>query len=487
MNGQKFPLWLLSILMALALLLPAAAQPASGQPGAVAALDPLQGLIQVRGADAPEDAWETITRVRLVAEGEWVRTDHVGEAVLTFFEGNETTILPNTLIKVAKFDIDVNGASMVTIEQPVGDTVHEIDPNLSPKPQYEVYTPSAVITVRGTNFWANGTPLSATNINLYDGILETKGIDPSATIGSPVFISAGQSLLISDLGQPGVPQNQVQPPPDPPPAPLAPATCGNGTCETDEQQNNSCALDCQTFPGCGDGQCDLAGLEGPVTCPADCVPAMRVTTTEDGGTADEPQPTGIPCTVSTATYVDLRVGPGFNRGVRGSVPLNIDIPVIGKYTDAQAFLWWKIQPPGYLPAEADRYWVLESDVTEAGDCALVPDAPPSGVVAPPPPAQPTAAPGITPSPGMTPVTPVSISFYADRYVIDYYLDKDPCATIYWDVEGIDRVYFEGNGVVGHSSQKVCPRQTTTYTLLVYLLDGTSTTRTVTIVVDFSSG
>jgi hypothetical protein len=217
---------------------------------------------------------------------------------------------------------------------------------------------------------------------------------------------------------------------------------------------------------------------------------MRIQT---GGqpTPTGPQPTGLACTVNTATYVDLRVGPGFNRGVRGSVPINVDIPVIGKYTDAQGFLWWKIQPPGYLPAEADRYWVLESDVTEAGDCALVPDAPPSGVVAPPPPPQPSAAPQATPAPGVTPsitpMTPVSISFYADRYIIDYYLDKDPCATIYWDVEGIREVYFEGRGVVGHSSEKVCPRQTTTYTLLVYLLDGSTTTRTVTITVDFSSG
>jgi hypothetical protein len=39
-----------------------------------------------------------------------------------------------------------------------------------------------------------------------------------------------------------------------------------------------------------------------------------------------------------------------------------------------------------------------------------------------------------------------------------------CTTIRWDVEGVETVYFNGKGVVGHGSQQVCIFQATTYTL-----------------------
>jgi len=42
-------------------------------------------------------------------------------------------------------------------------------------------------------------------------------------------------------------------------------------------------------------------------------------------------------------------------------------------------------------------------------------------------------------------------------------------------------------VVGHGSRRVCPVETTTYTLRVLLLDGSTEYRYVTITVDFSSG
>ncbi|MEO8396308.1 MAG: LysM domain-containing protein, partial [Chloroflexota bacterium] len=44
-----------------------------------------------------------------------------------------------------------------------------------------------------------------------------------------------------------------------------------------------------------------------------------------------------------------------------------------------------------------------------------------------------------------------------------------CTNIYWDVDNIKAVYFEGQGVAGHGSQQECLRKPTTYTLLVILL------------------
>jgi len=39
-----------------------------------------------------------------------------------------------------------------------------------------------------------------------------------------------------------------------------------------------------------------------------------------------------------------------------------------------------------------------------------------------------------------------------------------CTTLHWDVEGVNMVYLNGTGVVGHGSQQVCIKQTSQYTL-----------------------
>lgn len=466
------------LLILSALVFAATTPTAMGQPGAVAALDPLQGLVQYRPADSAEGAWQTVTRVQLVAEGDWIQTDNLGLAEVAFFEGNIVEILPNTRIRIGKFDFADDDSPVITIEQSVGDMRHQIDQVLDAESQYEVHTPSAVITVRGTDFWSGATWQSESDVDVATGIVEIKGVDLAGIIGPPNFIGQNQSLQVMSDGQPGLP-GEFDPPDYPPDAPLAPETCGNAICEPGEEA--LCAVDCQPPATCGNGICELESLEGPVTCEVDCVPALRLTIEGDTG-PDEPQATGLPCTIRTSRGdIDLRVGPGFNRGIRGNLPPNMDIPVVGQFTDDQGNLWWKVQPPGYLIAEADRYWVLSDDVEETGDCDLVPDASPSGIVAPRPPAQPTPEPGDTPSPRETPGTPYFISFYADTYSLDY----GKCATIYWSVEGIQAVYYQGRGVVGHSESMECPSSDSTYELRVVLMDGTSVYRYVTITVVYT--
>lgn len=465
-------------LILLVLVFGATTPTALGQPGATAALDPLQGLIQYRTADSAEDAWQTVTRVQLVAEGDWVQTDNLGMAELAFFEGNIVEILPNTRIQIGKFDYADDDSPVITIEQPVGDVHSQIDQVLDAESQYEVHTPSAVITVRGTDFWSGATWESETDVDVATGKVEMKGISLDGMVGSPNFVGQNESLHIMPDGQPGQ-LGEFDPPDYPPEAPLAPETCGNAVCDPGEE--DICALDCQPSPTCGNGICELESLEGPVTCAADCVPALRLIS--EGGTGpDELQSTGEPCTIRTSRGdIDVRVGPGFNRGIRGNLVPDTDIPVVGKFTDGEGYLWWKIQPPGYIVAEADRYWVLSDDVEENGDCEQVPDASPSGIVAPHPPAQPTPEPGDTPSPEETPTTPYTISFYADTDS----LAPGKCATIFWDVEGIQAVYYQGAGVVGHSSSVECPRSTSTYELRVVLMDGTNVYRYVTITVMYT--
>ncbi len=100
----------------------------------------------------------------------------------------------------------------------------------------------------------------------------------------------------------------------------------------------------------------------------------------------------------------------------------------------------------------------------AGQSILVPRPVPTNTPLPP-----TATP--TPNAQMT-----GPNLRADNNPIGY---RD-CTTIRWDVDNINSVYFEGQPVIGHNSRQVCPGETTTYTLLVILLNGAQQSYTITI-------
>ncbi len=81
-------------------------------------------------------------------------------------------------------------------------------------------------------------------------------------------------------------------------------------------------------------------------------------------------------------------------------------------------------------------------------------------------------------PTLTPTSegPIGPNLRADNNPIGY----RECTTIRWDVDNIDSVYFEGQPVIGHDSRQVCPDKTTTYTLLLILLNGSQQSYTITI-------
>ncbi len=71
--------------------------------------------------------------------------------------------------------------------------------------------------------------------------------------------------------------------------------------------------------------------------------------------------------------------------------------------------------------------------------------------------------------------PVEVSFRADSTS----LEQGQCTTLRWDVEYATAVYLNGQGVVGHGSQQVCPDDTTSYSLHVEAASG-NVDRSVTI-------
>lgn len=56
--------------------------------------------------------------------------------------------------------------------------------------------------------------------------------------------------------------------------------------------------------------------------------------------------------------------------------------------------------------------------------------------------------------------------YVDFRVDVPYLVSGACTYIRWDVEGVQAVYLDGMGQVGHDAKEVCPTKTQTYVLHV---------------------
>ncbi len=107
---------------------------------------------------------------------------------------------------------------------------------------------------------------------------------------------------------------------------------------------------------------------------------------------------GAPCTVRTSEQgIYVYVGPGRHRGIRAFMPVNEDVPVIGKGKDPNDVYWWQIELP-----DIDQAWVDPEDVEVDGDCEAVidVDAPPfvpekpRATAAPTGTAAPTALPGV---------------------------------------------------------------------------------------------
>ncbi len=89
----------------------------------------------------------------------------------------------------------------------------------------------------------------------------------------------------------------------------------------------------------------------------------------------------------------------------------------------------------------------------------------------------TATATLTPTATPTQLLPPEISFCCDQTI-----SAGECATLSWDVKHVQAIYLDGAGVTGQETKEVCPDSTTTYTLHVVLLDGSTTDRSVTVTV-----
>ncbi|MBN1680015.1 MAG: FecR domain-containing protein [Anaerolineae bacterium] len=267
---------------------PSRAGPAQAE--RIASLDPVQGLVQVQLAGNADQTWRSVAQRELVGEGDWVRTGPKGLAVLTFFEGIQSEILPNTLVRVGPLSAVPDTPPVVGLDVLFGDVLSQVEKIADAPPRFEIHTPNATLTVRGTQFWTN-VGGGETHINALDGIVLALGVKDDGLPWSSVMLMAGLAVTVLPDSRIG-PVSDIQDLPQlPARAALAPPTCGNRVCDPGEK--TTCPVDCRAFERCGNGMCEPVAGEGPVTCPADCVQNVSL--------ADTAQPEAR-CVAGQAVY-----------------------------------------------------------------------------------------------------------------------------------------------------------------------------------------
>ena len=198
--------------------------------------------------------------------------------------------------------------------------------------------------------------------------------------------------------------------------------------------------------------------EGALPPPGETVEATVIPPTPEPG-----DPTAI---VTARKGVNVRTGPGLNFPVIGIAPYRSTLEVVGVSADGT---WWVVSLPA---APQGNGWVSDEFVqVENGDNVLVIPSPPT----PTPVATPTATP--TPAP--------DINFTASRTTIN----AGEKATLSWSVENVAAVFmypvgdnFENYPTVGQGSKDVQPYITTSYELLTFNPDGSSSASRIEITV-----
>lgn len=107
------------------------------------------GDVQVSHAGG---AFASASDGEVLAPGDVIRTGPDTRAVLTYFEGSTVTIEPSSELAIEQALVEPNGDTIVVMAQNLGRTWHVVTKLITGGSRYEVRTPAATASVRGTAF-----------------------------------------------------------------------------------------------------------------------------------------------------------------------------------------------------------------------------------------------------------------------------------------------------------------------------------------------
>ncbi|MBI5931748.1 MAG: FecR domain-containing protein [Chloroflexi bacterium] len=157
----------------------------------------LTGLTIAANVETSQDQqiWQTAPARFVLAEGDSIRTNASGQALLTFFTGDETEVTPNTELKIEVMQGEANGDNQIQLNILVGQITNRIDRTLNTNSRYDVKTPTADAAVRGTIYTVKVEPITGrSTFSVERGVVQVtaQGQTQTAQAGFEIVVEPGQ-------------------------------------------------------------------------------------------------------------------------------------------------------------------------------------------------------------------------------------------------------------------------------------------------------
>lgn len=183
---------LLLVVVVVGLLL----QPWSGQPEDTSAeIAAYTGTVEVQSEGS--DSWQAADSAEGVSAGDEVRTAADSSAVINYPDQSKTLMAPQTELSILSMSVDeALGEQVVILEQHLGSTQNYVQPLQTANSRFEIRTPAATVTVRGTSFSVDVEADGRTRVAVSEGVVQV------AAQGMTVALEAGQSTEVESGSTP---------------------------------------------------------------------------------------------------------------------------------------------------------------------------------------------------------------------------------------------------------------------------------------------
>lgn len=164
--------------------------------GASTVLTLFRGTTSV--AHGPAD-FVTATDGEILANGDRVRTDADGHALVTFFDGSTLEVEPATEMRIDMAAASGNGPITIQLTQTIGRTWASVQKLAHGDSKFEVHTPTSTAAVRGTAFLTEVLPDGETRVETTDGTVAV------SAQGQTVLVTQGLATTVRTSTPPTAP------------------------------------------------------------------------------------------------------------------------------------------------------------------------------------------------------------------------------------------------------------------------------------------
>lgn len=159
----------------------------------------MKGEVQVQ---LPAQMLVPASRAMILPAGSSLRTKK-GSALLQLSDGSEVLVKSNSSVVLKSPETDDHSYFDLLL----GKIRAAVKKRLQGQPNFRLGTPTAVITVRGTQFEVDVNKKLATSVVVYEGLVEVVGV---GFPGPPVFVNPGYMVDVPRTGIPSRPKRTIE-------------------------------------------------------------------------------------------------------------------------------------------------------------------------------------------------------------------------------------------------------------------------------------